>query len=84
MPKYGAAPAAFVVMQDCKPRKGKPGEPYTARMGGYQSLKDAKDAIKKNERDIRNPNTFGGLIDWGDDLWDRHYRIYKAEYVEVA
>lgn len=83
MPKYGAAPAPFIVLQDWKPKKRGGGEPHTSRMGGYLSLKEAKDAIVRNEREMSRPNSYGGLVDWGDDDGIRHYRIYKAEYEEI-
>ena len=83
MPKYGAKPACYTVMQDSKPGKSK-GEAYTSRMGNYDSLDEAKKAIAENERELRHPNTYGGLIDWGPlDMWHRSYRIFKAEYTEI-
>jgi hypothetical protein len=83
MQKYGAAPAEFVVYVDAKPQKGKPGEAYTSRMGGYRSLEEAKRAVAKNEREMTRPNSYGGLIDWGDDRYHRHYRIFEATYNEI-
>ena len=83
IPAYGGDPATYVVYTDAKPRKGKPGTPFTSRMAGFYSLEEARKAIEENEREIRHPNSYGGLIDWGDDNWHRHYRIFKAEYIEV-
>ena len=87
MPKYGDSPsrfAAYVVYQDTKPRKGKQDQAYTARLSAYPTLEAAKLGIAKNEDDLRHPNTYGGLIDWGPrDEWERKYRIFKVTYAQV-
>ena len=77
---HGAEPGAFVVMVDYKPRKSNAGNPYSRRLGGYATLQLAKIAIQNHEKDMREPNTFGGLIDWGKDEWIREYRVFSAVY----
>jgi len=83
MSKYGSAPAPFIVLADYRPPNKKQGDPYTARLGGYQTLTEALAAIKKEEASRVSPETFGGLIDWGD-LWKASYRIFQATYKSVS
>jgi glycogen debranching enzyme len=83
MKAYGDAPAKYLVMMDCKPRPKKPGEAYSSYMTWRKTLSEARDAIRDNERSIKKPNTFGGLVDWGDDEWERKYRIYEMTATEI-
>lgn len=51
---------------------------YRYRVHGssrIDTLEDAKEAIKVDIRANANPNTFGGLIDWGKSD-PREYAIY--------
>ena len=83
MAKYGIDPPKFVVYQDWKPKKPENGIPNTSRMGGYNTLEEAKIAIVENEQEMRRPPSYGGLIDWGEDTGQRKYRIYECNYTEV-
>lgn len=85
-PAYGSSPATFapfVVYCDYKPKGRRAYEPYTSRLGGYASLKEAKRAIAANDKELRSPNTYGGLIDWGEDDTERKYRIFECVYTQV-
>lgn len=53
------------------------------RVGFYKDEAAARDGIKKDRHEMANPNTYGGLIDWGPQ-GRREYRLFKAEWNEVA
>ena len=81
-------PSKYVVFaeltENSHPSVKDKGYRYPVRLTGRRidTIEDAEQAIKDDIAAIANPNTFGGLIDWGKSA-PREYAIFEMNPTRV-